>query len=96
MKTIKHIERRIVDMLTYPKSFSHAVCGCDGCKGIKGDCIQAKKVTVLNVAFQLDDGTNGIVVLPKDANDSEVEKAITKYISEEKKKRDPLIGKILK
>lgn len=96
MKIIKHLERRIVDMLEYPVGFTHATCGCDGCLGIKGNCIQAKKVTVLNVAFVLDDGTNGVVVLPKNASDSDVEKAITKYISDEKKNRDPLIGNALK
>lgn len=96
MKTIKHLERRIVDILKYPEGFTHAACGCDGCLGIKGDCIQAKKVTVLNVAFILDDGTNGVVVLPQNAIDLDIEKAITKYISDEKKKRDPLIGKIIK
>lgn len=96
MKTITHLERRIIDMLEYPKGFTHATCGCNGCLGIKGDCIQAKKITVLNVAFILDDGTNGVVVLPQNATDLHIEKAITKYISDEKKKRDPLIGKALK
>lgn len=68
--------RRPARSLSYPAGFSHATCGCDGCRGVKGDCIQAVVTDVLYVRGAAA-GVQASALVAPNATDLEIEAALT-------------------
>lgn len=87
----------VAPTVTYPAGFSHAACGCKGCKGESGNCVQAVITPRDVVAFTLDDGRSGAVNVAPGAADAAVTAAIGAWAAApaNAKVASPLIGVIV-
>ena len=80
-----------VPMLLYPVGYTASACGCRGCLGLGGDCVQAtQKTRAMAVGFELSDGRTGCVVFDTQPTDLEITQAVDAWGLANPK--DPLVG----
>lgn len=74
---------------TYPGWGKH---GCPGCLGLSGDCTAAIKQTLITVSFALDDGRSGVIAVSTAATLTQVQTAISAWLTANPLVTDPLKG----